>query len=85
VPYALEEHLAADIEELHFAIGKRAGDSLRAPVAVVARALLQEWLTTLRAAGLEPSAIYADSDLLPENTGQAVALQLIRFIGAILL
>src|SRR5579863_4006534 len=74
VPYALEEHLAADIEDLHFAIGKRSADSPRAPVAVVARALLQEWLTTLRAAGLEPSAIYADSDLLPQNPGQAVAL-----------
>jgi general secretion pathway protein L len=74
VPYALEEHLADDIEELHFAIGKRVGDSPRAPVAVVARSLLQEWLTTLRAAGIEPSAIYADSDLLPENPGQAVAL-----------
>ena len=74
VPYALEEHLADDIEELHFAIGKRAGDSARAPVAVVAKALLQEWLATLRAAGIEPNAIYADSDLLPENPGQAVAL-----------
>lgn len=74
VPYALEEHLADNIEELHFAIGKRAGDSPRAPVAVVARALLQEWLATLRAAGIEPAVIYADSDLLPENPGQAVAL-----------
>lgn len=74
VPYALEEHLADDIEKLHFAIGKRAGDSPRAPVAVVARSLLQEWLATLRAAGLEPAAIYADSDLLPQNPGQAVAL-----------
>ena len=27
VPYALEEHLAEDIDELHFAIGKRAADS----------------------------------------------------------
>src|SRR5579863_6538850 len=44
VPYALEEHLADDIEELHFALGKRSGDSPRAPVAVVARSLLQEWL-----------------------------------------
>jgi general secretion pathway protein L len=74
VPYALEEQLADNIEELHFALGKRAGDSPRAPVAVVARSLLQEWLTTLRAAGIEPAAIYADSDLLPENPGQAVAL-----------
>src|SRR6202162_4335917 len=74
VPYALEEQLADNIEELHFALGKRSGDSPRAPVAVVARSLLQEWLTTVRAAGIEPAAIYADSDLLPQNPGQAVAL-----------
>lgn len=74
VPYALEEHLADDIDELHFAIGKRVGDSQRTPVAVVARALLDDWLATLRAAGLEPEAVYADSDLLPQNPGQAVAL-----------
>jgi general secretion pathway protein L len=74
VPYALEEHLAEDIDELHFAIGKRATESMRAPVAVVARALMQEWLTTLHSGGIEPDVMYADSDLLPENPGQAVAL-----------
>jgi len=74
VPYALEEQLADDIDDLHFAIGKRAGDSSHAPVAVVARALLDEWLTTLRTSGLEPEAIYADSELLPQNPGQAVVL-----------
>src|SRR3984885_1022783 len=74
VPYALEEDLAENIDELHFAIGKRTTDSLNTPVAVVARALLDEWLATLRAAGLEPEALYADSDLLPVNPGQAVAL-----------
>jgi general secretion pathway protein L len=74
VPYALEEQLAEDIDQLHFAIGKRAADSARAPVAVVARALLDEWLATLRADGIEPEVVYADSDLLPQNPGQAVAL-----------
>jgi general secretion pathway protein L len=74
VPYALEEHLADDIDDLHFAVGKRAGESGRAPVAVVARALMDEWLATLRAGGIEPDVVYADSDLLPENPGQAVAL-----------
>jgi general secretion pathway protein L len=74
VPYALEEHLAADLDDLHFAIGKRTGDSSRVPVAVVARALLDEWLAMLRASGIEPEAIYADSDLLPQNPGQAVVL-----------
>jgi general secretion pathway protein L len=74
VPYALEEHLAEDIEDLQFALGKRSGESSRVPVAVVARALLDRWLTTLRDAGIEPDAMYADSELLPENPGQAVAL-----------
>jgi general secretion pathway protein L len=74
VPYALEEHLADDIDDLHFAIGKRAGETSRVPVAVVARALLDEWLAMLRASGIEPEAIYADSDLLPHNPGQAVVL-----------
>jgi general secretion pathway protein L len=74
VPYALEEHLAEDIDALHFAIGHRAAGSARAPVAVVARALLEDWLSTLRASGIEPDVVYADSDLLPQNPGQAVAL-----------
>jgi general secretion pathway protein L len=74
VPYALEEQLADDIDDLHFAIGRRAGDSSRTPVAVVGRALLDEWLAVLRASGIEPEAVYADSDLLPLNPGQAVAL-----------
>jgi general secretion pathway protein L len=74
VPYALEEHLAEDIEDLHFALGKRAAESNRVPVAVVARALLDGWLAELRSAGIEPDAVYADSDLLPQNPGQAVAL-----------
>jgi general secretion pathway protein L len=74
VPYALEEHLAENIEDLHFALGKRSAESARVPVAVVARALLDGWLAELRGAGIEPDAMYADSELLPENPGQAVAL-----------
>lgn len=74
VPFALEEHLADNIEDLHFAIGRRSGDSMRVPVAVVARTLIDEWLTLLRSGGIEPEAVYADSELLPQNPGQAVAL-----------
>jgi general secretion pathway protein L len=74
VPYALEEQLADDIDDLHFAIGKRATDSARTPVAVVRRSLMDEWVTGLKSNGLEPEAMYADSDLLPDNPGQAVAL-----------
>jgi general secretion pathway protein L len=74
VPFALEEQLADDIDDLHFAIGKRAADSSRTPVAVIRRALMDEWLTSLRANGLEPESLYTESDLLPQNPGQAVAL-----------
>src|SRR5579864_4445143 len=54
VPYALEEQLADDIDDLHFAIGKRIGESSRTPVAVVRRSLMDEWLTTLRSNGIDP-------------------------------
>lgn len=74
LPYALEEQLADDIDSLHFAIGRRNGDSTRVPVAVVARTLLDEWLGTLRSSGIEPDGLYADSELLPENPGHAVLL-----------
>ncbi len=74
VPFALEEQLADDIDDLHFAIGKRATDSTRMPVAVVRRSLMDEWLTLLKSNGLDPEAIYTESDLLPENPGQAIAL-----------
>jgi general secretion pathway protein L len=80
VPYALEEQLAEDIDDLHFAIGRRvesngrrAGDSARTPVAVVARALMDDWLGTVQSAGIAPETLYADTDLLPANPGQAVA------------
>lgn len=72
VPYALEEQLAEDIDELHFAIGRRSGT--RTAVAVVARRKMDEWLATLKSSGIEPVAMYADSELLPTNPAQAVAL-----------
>src|SRR5581483_7638978 len=74
VPYALEEQLADDIDDLHFAIGKRAADSARTPVAVIRRSLMDDWLTSLKTSGLEPESMYPDSDLLPQNPGQSVAL-----------
>lgn len=74
VPFALEEQLADDIDDLHFAIGKRAADSARTPVAVIRKSLMEEWLTSLRSSGLDPEAMYTESDLLPQNPGQAVAL-----------
>jgi general secretion pathway protein L len=73
VPYALEEQLADDIDDLHFAIGRRSG-SQQVPVAVVARTLMDEWLGALRSAGIEPDVLAVDSELLPHDPGHSVAL-----------
>ena len=65
LPFALEESVADDIEELHFAAGPRA-DNGTVPVAVVNHACMQGWLDTLQAADIEPHALIA------ENAGLAV-------------
>ena len=46
LPYALEEHLAEDVEDLHFAAGnKRSSGST--PVSVVSHARMEEWIAAL--------------------------------------
>src|SRR5271163_3963503 len=71
VPFALEEQLTEDVDQLCFALGRRLPNG-RTPVAVVARTTLQGWIAQLAAAGIEPVAIYADISLMPENPGQTV-------------
>ena len=63
VPYALEEQLADDVETLHFAVGSRGSDG-RVDVAVAARARMDQWQAWCEAAGLEPQAWYAETQLL---------------------
>lgn len=64
LPFALEEQLADEIENLHFAAGTRR-DSGLLPVAVVAHEQMQEWLARLQAAGITPTQV------IPENCGLA--------------
>lgn len=64
LPYALEEQVAADVDEMHFAAGDRRDSGVR-PVAAVARATLDGWLEQLEAAGIQPWK------LVPENYGVA--------------
>ena len=71
VPFALEEQLTEDIDQLSFAVGRRRPNG-GTPVAAVSRAVLQGWISDLNAAGLEPLAIYPDISLMPENPGQTV-------------
>lgn len=65
VPFALEEQLASDVEDLHFAIGKREATATATPVAVVSRDNMDLWVGSLRGAGLQPEAIYAETAALP--------------------
>ncbi|HTV95325.1 MAG TPA: type II secretion system protein GspL [Steroidobacteraceae bacterium] len=71
VPFALEEQLTEDVDQLCFALGKRQANGCT-PVAVVSRAVLQGWISQLAAAGIDPLAIHADISLIPENPGQTV-------------
>jgi general secretion pathway protein L len=71
VPFALEEQLTEDVDQLFFAIGRRL-PSGRTPVAVVSRAIIEGWLAQLAAAGIEPAALHADISLLPDNPGQTM-------------
>jgi general secretion pathway protein L len=60
LPYALEEYLAEDVEDLHFSAGKKRFSG-RTPVSVVSRQRMDDWLSTLSAAGIEADSIIADS------------------------
>lgn len=74
VPFALEEQLTEDLEDLHFAIGRREGERPGTPVAVINRAYMDGWVASLRAAQIEPQAVYVDCSLLPQNPSQTVLL-----------
>jgi general secretion pathway protein L len=71
VPFALEEQLTEDIDHMSFAVGRRRPGG-GTPVAAISRAVLQGWIADLKAAGLEPLAMYPDISLMPENPGQTV-------------
>lgn len=64
LPFALEEHLAEDVDTLHFAAGSRRASGLL-PVAVVALEQMDRWLSQLKSAGIQPSRV------IPENFGLA--------------
>lgn len=64
LPYALEESLTEDVDELHCALGAQQEDG-RHGAAVVRRRTLGGWLESLAQAGIAPRAMYPDVMLLP--------------------
>ncbi len=81
IPYALEDDLAEDLEQLHFALGREqpvgvknseesvdvmaAGRQVNIPVAVINKERLRNWLHKLSTAGLQPHALIPEVLSLP--------------------
>ena len=63
VPYALEESLAADVDQLHFALGHRDGDS--SEVVAVEIDLMNDWTIELGELGVTPKMVIPDVLALP--------------------
>ena len=68
LPFALEEQLADDIDSLHFAAGARRASG-RTPVAVIQRERLAAYRDALREAGIEPTAMVAETQGLAKLPG----------------
>jgi general secretion pathway protein L len=60
LPYALEEYVADDVDNLHFAAGTRRASG-RTPVSVVSHDNMIAWRQMLAEAGISATAIIADS------------------------
>ena len=73
VPYAMEELLAGEVEQFHFAVGRTDAEG-RTLVAAVRRDELQSWLDALRSAGLDPQAVVPEPLCTPDNPGMTVAV-----------
>lgn len=60
LPYALEEYLADDVDNLHFAAGPKRSSG-KTPVSVVNHERISAWIELLAEADINPSSIIADS------------------------
>ena len=74
VPFMVEESLACDVEDCHFAVGGR-GDGGAVRVAVIDRETMQDWFGRLRDSGIVPSTMTADVEHLGrDRTGTSVLI-----------
>ena len=68
LPFLLEENLAGEVEEVHFASGPGSSAG-KAAVAAVDRARMTHWLAMLAEAGLAPALLTPTTLALPVNPG----------------
>lgn len=64
VPYAVEDQLIDDVEEMHFALGARSGEG-RYGVAIVEQTRMQAWADSLQQAGVQADFMVPDSLMMP--------------------
>lgn len=68
VPFALEEQLISDVENMHFALGPITALG-PVPVAAVERRHMQQWLDDLQQVELRPDALIPEQLALPWQAG----------------
>lgn len=73
IPFALEDQLIDDIEDMHFALGSTDPQGLYW-VAAVRRELMDSWSQALARAGLHPQVMIPDVMLLPTTIGEVSLL-----------
>lgn len=75
IPYALEDQVADDVENLHFALGSRL-DNGSYPVAITEHSCMRRWLEKVAEAGLSVDMVVPDSLLVPVSPeGWSVVLE----------
>ena len=73
IPYALEDQLGSEVEDLHFALGRQADQAIS--VAVVARGKMDAWLEYVRDAGFQPDLLVPAVLALPYEEGTWTVLR----------
>jgi general secretion pathway protein L len=77
LPYALEEQLAEDVEDLHFVVlGKPETECVQ--VAVISKAALHYWVDELKAAGFNLQELVPDGLCVPYGTPDHWSLILLK-------
>jgi len=73
IPFAMEDLLAGNIDDLHFAAGKR-DENGRLPVAAVQRLKMEAWLEQISAVELDLVGVYTDGDALGDMPNTTILL-----------
>ena len=73
IPYALEEHLAEDIDDFHFVIGKT-DPHYGTPVAAIRKDTIEDLISAFEAAGITIEAVIPDAICSPASADQWTVL-----------